>query len=717
MRGRNLYLMHRKVLVFLFLAFTSTLWAQREKTCFQSLSTWKPTIEVCSDVVMVYGANDRPTQTFLERLQTWRDRGYTTHFMTGIAWGPYQDYFAGHWDGVTHYDEEQMTATGDTLWHGPNSPYIVPTMNFLSYLKERHIKPVIDAGVDAIFFEEPEFWARGGYSEAFKREWEDYYGFAWRPQHGSTEDYYLSSKLKYYLYYRALDEAFSYAKQYGREKGREVRCYVPTHSLLNYANWGIISPEASLASMKNCDGYIAQVWTGTSRTPNHYNGVSKERVFEMAFLEYGCMESMTRPTGRKMIFLTDPIEDRAVDWEDYRRNYQATFVAQLYYPMVADYEVMPWPERIYERLYRTSADSQEQSRIPRFYSTQVQVMINALNEMPKTSQKVSGSQGISVLLANSLMFQQTVPSVAGYDEHNMDNFFGLAMPLLKQGIPVGITHLENVKYEGTWRDVSVLLMTYSNMKPLDPEAHRLIADWVEQGGALIYCGRDDDPFQRVPEWWNSDGNHYAAPSQHLFALMGMDGDAPEGHYRYGKGHIYVLRRNPKEFVLTKGADSLLLQTLQAAYGPYERKNVFRLDRGPYLIASVMDESTASSEPLVLRGNFIDLFDSKLPVVTEKVVQPGEQTFLYNLDYVKDNTKPMVLAAASRQYMEVITPNGFSFTAKSPIDTDNVMRIFMPREPKRVLVGAEYKSSWDETSRTLLLEFENHPDGVEVNMEW
>ena len=478
---------------------------------------------------MVYGANDRPTQTFLERLQTWRDRGYTTHFMTGIAWGPYQDYFAGRWDGVTHYDEGQTTATGDTLWHGPNSPYIVPTMNFLSYLKERHIKPVIDAGVDAIFLEEPEFWARGGYSEAFKREWEDYYGFAWRPQHGSTEDYYLSSKLKYYLYYRALDEAFSYAKQYGHEKGREVRCYVPTHSLLNYANWGIISPEASLASMKNCDGYIAQVWTGTSRTPNHYNGVAKERVFEMAFLEYGCMESMTRPTGRKMIFLTDPIEDRAVDWEDYRRNYHATFVAQLLYPMVADYEVMPWPERIYERLYRTSADSQVQSRIPRFYSTQVQVMINALNEMPKTSQQVSGSQGISVLLANSLMFQQTVPTVEGYDEQNMDNFFGLALPLLKQGIPVGITHLENVGYEETWRDVSVLLMTYSNMKPLDPRAHRHIADWVEQGGTLIYCGRDDDPFQRVPEWWNSDGNHYVAPSQHLFALMGMDMDATEGH--------------------------------------------------------------------------------------------------------------------------------------------------------------------------------------------
>ena len=709
--------MRKNILLFIFIVIMPSLWAQHEKTSFQSLSTWKPTIDVRGDVVMVYGADDRPKQTFRERVQIWRDHGYTTHFMTGIAWGGYQDYFAGRWDGMPHLDECQKTATGDTLLHGRNIPYIVPTMNFLNYFKERKIKYVIDAGIDAIYLEEPEFWARGGYSEAFKREWEDYYGFAWRPQDGSTEDYYLSSKLKYYLYYRALDEAFTYAKQYGREKGMEVCCYVPTHSLLNYANWGIISPEASLASMKNCDGYIAQVWTGTSRTPNYYNGVSKERVFEMAFLEYGCMESMTRPTGRKMVFLTDPIEDRSVDWEDYKRNYQATFAAQLLYPMVANYEVMPWPERIYERLYRTSANSEERSRIPRFYSTQMQVMVNTLNEIPKTGDHVTGSQGISVLLANSLMFQQTVPSVEGYDELSISNFFGLTLPLIKQGIPVSITHIENVGYEETWRDVRVLLMTYSNLKPLDPEAHRHVANWVKQGGALIYCGRDDDPFQRVPEWWNTNGYHFAAPSQHLFALMGMDMEAKEGHYSYGKGHIYVLRHNPKEFVITAGADSLLLQTLEAAYGPYERKNSFLLDRGPYLIASVVDESPVSSEPLVLKGNFIDLFDPKLPVLTEKVLRPSEQAFLYDLDKVRDKGKPRVLAAASRQYEEVITPNSFGFTAKSPIDTDNVMRILLPNKPKRVRVDAKSHSSWDEASHTLLLGFENNPDGVQVRIEW
>ena len=44
-------------------------------------------------------------------------------------------------------------------------------------IKQNHIKRVIDAGIDAIHLEEPEFWARAGYSEAFKKEWKDYYGF------------------------------------------------------------------------------------------------------------------------------------------------------------------------------------------------------------------------------------------------------------------------------------------------------------------------------------------------------------------------------------------------------------------------------------------------------------------------------------------------------------------------------------------------------------
>ena len=692
--------------------------AQEVKTTFQTASHWKPSIDVRSDAVMIYGTGSRPEMTFKDRVESWKKHGYTPHFMTGIAWGGYSDYFTGKWDGNPHMDEGQKDVKGDTILHNPGTPYIVPSMNYLKYFKETQIKPVIDAGIREIFLEEPEFWAYAGYSESFKREWQEYYGFPWRAQHLSAENTYLSNKLKYHLYYRALDQAFTYAKEYGREKEMDIRCYVPTHSLINYSMWHIVSPEASLASMKNCDGYIAQVWTGTSRVPNYFNGTRKERVFETAFLEYGSMESMTRPTGRKMFFLTDPIEDAPKDWVDYKQNYQATFTAQLLYPQIADYEVMPWPARIYEGLYNISANSKEKARIPRFYSTQMQIMVNTLNFMPLSKNKVSDSQGISVLMANSLMFQRSLEPVEGYEDPQLSNFFGLALPLLKRGVPVSITHLENTGYADTWKDVKVLLMTYSNMKPLNPKAHQDLADWVKQGGIIIYCGRDNDPYQQVLEWWNQNENAYTAPSQHLFQLMQMPEKAEEGVYAYGKGRVYVVRQDPKEFVMQEAGDQSLLSVIEKAYGKLEYKNHFYLERGPYVLAAVVDENAVSSEPLQLKGNYIDLFDPKLPCLKQKTVNPGEQAFLFNIHAVSQKNRPQVLASASRQSNEMIGKRTYSFLAKSPAETDNVMRILLPKKPQSIKVSAnQFKSEWDDQTHTLLLQFENNPEGVQVNIEW
>ncbi|MBR5612731.1 MAG: hypothetical protein IKW43_06275, partial [Bacteroidaceae bacterium] len=511
---------------------------------------------------------------------------------------------------------------------------------------------------------------------------------------------------------------FTYAKEYGREKGMDVRCYVPTHSLINYSMWHIVSPEASLASMKNCDGYIAQVWTGTSRVPNYFNGKRKERVFETAFLEYGSMESMTRPTGRKMFFLTDPIEDARKDWVDYKKNYQATFTAQLLYPQIADYEVMPWPDRIYEGLYQVSANSEEKARIPRFYSTQMQIMVNTLNSMPLSKNKVSGNQGISVLMANSLMFQRSLEPVEGYVDPQFSNFFGLALPLLKRGVPVSITHLENSGYADTWKDVKVLLMTYSNMKPLDPKTHQDLADWVKQGGIIVYSGRDNDPYQNVLEWWNQNGNTYTAPSQHLFQLMGMPEKAEEGVYSYGKGKVYVVRQDPKEFVMQADGDQAILKVIEQAYGKLDYKNHFYLERGPYVMVAVVDENAISNEPLTLKGNYIDLFDPNLPCLKEKVVNPDEQAFLFNIDAISKKKQPQILASASRQYDEKIGKRSYSFVAKSPAETNNVMRILLPKEPKDIQVSCkEFTQAWDKDTHTLLLMFENNPDGVQVAIKW
>ena len=699
------------------------------KTTFQSSREWRPTIDNRADAVMVYGVGGNPSDkhrkgfTFEERVKSWRDRGYITHFMTGIAWGEYQDYFTGKWDGKWHLDEGQVTVKGDTIWHGHMVPYIVPSENYLKYMKEMHVKRVIDAGINSIFMEEPEFWARAGYSEAFKREWKEYYGFDWRPQHESPENTYLANKLKYYLYYRALNEVFTYAKEYGKSKGMDVKCYVPTHSLVNYSQWQIVSPEASLASLPCVDGYIAQVWTGTSREPNYFNGKAAERVFETAYLEYGSMESMTAPTGRKMFFLTDPIEDWPRDWVDYKHNYEATFTAQLLYPNIANYEIMPWPERIYEGLYKISPDSDKKDLIPRHYSTQMQVMVNTLNFMPESSNKVTGTEGISILMSNSLMFQR-FPTHQGYDDPQLSNFYGQALPLLKRGVPVKTAHIENLGFKEALAGTKVLLMSYSNMKPLDPKAHEHLAAWVKKGGVLLYSGRDNDPFQTVQEWWNTGDNSFAAASDHLFGLMGIPAGAEEGEYKYGKGTVYIMRADPKEYVLSAGGDKKFLDTVCMLYsdrakaGKVEFKNSFYLERGPYDIVAVMNESV-SDAPYTVKGTLIDLFDPELPVLKSKETAPGYCGYFLDIDRIK-NKGPQVLAASNRTYGEQTGKNSYSYVAKSPVRTTGISRVLLPACPVSVLVdGKEVfdAAGWDSASMTYLLSYENNPDGVTVKFVW
>ena len=105
---------------------------------------------------------------------------------------------------------------------------------------------------------------------------------------------------------------------------------------------------------------------------------------------------------------------------------------------------------------------------------------------------------------------------------------------------------------------------------------------------------------------------------------------------------------------------------------------------------------------------------------EKTVNPGEQAFLFDIARVKDKKQPQVLAAASRQYDEQRTANSYSFVAKSPAQTSNVMRILLPKKPKSVKLNGTATDAWqwnENDQNTMLLKFENDPDGVKVDIKW
>ena len=198
-------------------------------------------------------------------------------------------------------------------------------------------------------------------------------------------------------------------------------------------------------------------------------------------------------------------------------------------------------------------------------------------------------------------------------------------------------------------------------------------------------------------------------------------------HSYGKGKIYLVKQDPKELVMEAGTDSSFMKTVQGAYekeahaGKLETKNYFYLERGPYDIVSVMDEGV-STEPLHIKGTLIDMFDPLLPVLQEKIIHPGQQSLLYDINRVKEKNIPRVLCAASRVYDEKRLGQTYSFITKSPSGTQNVMRILLPSKPLNVTVKdaggkpVESKNDWDELSKTCLLQFVNSADGINVEIK-
>lgn len=326
-----------------------------ERTAFQEASPYLPQTDSRADVAIVYGLDP----TFEERFTRWKEAGYRLHVMTGVAWGSYQDYVRGEWDGVPHYDDAQAAVGGFKLEHGISQGhdcfYMMPSMTYARYLGEQ-LRRVVDAGAAAIHLEEPEFWVRAGYSAGFQREWREFYGEPWQDPASSPDARYRAEKLKQYLYTRALDYLFNDLKTYAAEKGlADFKCYVPTHSLINYAHWRIVSPESQLLTIPACDGLIAQVWTGTSRTATVYRGARKQRTFEAGYCEYAACTALVRGTDKRLWQLADPIEDNpSYCWDDYRVNWECTVVGSLLVEDSERFEIMPWPRRIFMGSYPTA---------------------------------------------------------------------------------------------------------------------------------------------------------------------------------------------------------------------------------------------------------------------------------------------------------------------------------------------------------------------------
>jgi hypothetical protein len=693
-----------------------------ERTCFQTSQSWSEAGNLRSDVAIAYGIGPN----LPDRMDTWRQHGYRVHVMTGVSWGQYQDYLYGKFDGINHEDEAQTDRNGNKISHGGDVYYMCPGTNYGKFLSVG-IQRALDAGAEAIHLEEPEFWVRAGYSEGFKREWQVYYGEAWQEPHSSVDAQWRASKLKYFLYRRALQQIFDHVQAYNRRTAKNVRCYVPTHSLLNYAQWGIVSPESSLAGLKGCDGYIAQVWTGTSRTPNMYRGQLRERTFETAFLEYGAMQNLVRATGRTVWYLNDPVEDNGNhDWNDYRQNWESTLVASLFQPEVWQFEVAPWPERVFHGRYPRRARPEARESIPSAYATELQTVMNALNDMKQPNIAWDcGTTGIGLLVSDSLMFERGEPVPT--DAH-LENVYGLALPLLKRGMPVAPIQLENVTIPHYLDGFRVLLLSYRGMKPLTPEVHEHLAQWVRKGGSLVVCDDDGDPYNKVREWWNSGSFHYATPREHLFEKLGLRlGMNTPAHsadgvltQKVGKGSMLWLKADPARLSADGKGDVTVIavarQAAEKAGLKWRETSYLWLRRGPYVIAAGLDE-TISESPKQLRGKFVNLFDPEFKLRDQITLTPGSRFFLLDLDSPAVASPGTILASACKALPQKTGKGAIAAMVEGVAKTPGVVLVRATTRPKAITLEGKPIETYDVVpeGNLLRIRFENEsfPRKLEV----
>lgn len=719
-----------------------------ERTGFQSSSHLLDNIDNRCDFVMVYGLGD----TTEERIKQHKDAGYVIHFMTGIAWGHYRDYLYGEYDGINHWDEAQQDRFGNLIVHGKDVPYMVPTIAFADYLSDK-LRKVVDAGVEAIHVEEPEFWDRGGYSPAFKREYELYYREAWKAPHESVDAKYKCGKLKAYLYTRTIDRLSSSLKEYAKTKyNRDLRFYVPTHSLVNYTQWKIVSPEGKLADIPGVDGCIAQVWTGTAREKNWFNGVLKERTFETAYLEYGVMQELVKGTGRHMWFLHDPIEDNPIfDWTDYRKNYFCTVAASLLHPKVNTYEICPWPNRVFNDAYPKGSDAAE--HIPEEYETILNNTFNTLGTLEGASEP---SFRVGILVGDCELYQREYPDsyfsqevkevvgtvlndddellerfrnelFNGEDENNelmlkfmssnaFPAFFSIALPLLKYGIPVRPVLLDNMRrYVGYLDDYDMLLMSYEYMKPDYPDINNAVAQWVRDGGQLIYIGDGSDPFNNINSWWTGK---YKNPAEHLFKMLDIQSDAQKAVFNCGNGSVGIWKINPSVFSYSKeNADELRDFFLTCAetkgFNP-EFSNHLIIERGNYTIAAVMDESI-NDEPLVITGKFADMFSSEFDIITEKILYPNDKAMLFDLDKITADME--IIGTSVRINTAEIQDNKAILAVSGAKMRKANIRIKLPFIPSKATIDGENADiTFDKFSGTVLISFPNITGNRELIIE-
>lgn len=453
--------------------------AERLCLAMQTYADYTPYYDTNSDVLWLYMSNI--LDDYISKYDNWKRKGGFKHIwgMASVShdWNyTGAPFVLGKWDGVKHFDYLQRNQEGKPvlmLTPGSTDPndvwayYIVPYGKWRQYLKDM-VRKMLEAGVEAVILEEPEYWKAAGYSELFKQIYEKFYNEPWEDPKSSSEARFKVEYLKAKLYADTYEEVFSYVKQIKPS----VKTYVTPHSFINYTAWGCSLPYWDLFTSPHIDGVIWLMWTGTYRTPIKWRGKLRELFFENAYAECSYAATMREICPNKDIwFFHDTREDvPGYSWEDYERWWEEGVIAELMFPNINKWLHMVWPERNLGKL--------PGYLMPYSYRSQWLIMSQVLKEISTYTK--SWRPQIGILVTDEMMYELDTRS-------SVDYFYGIFLPLLYEGYEIASVPLEAFAEGYGIPDSLKVLLLPKNFK-IVAKAERALIEWIKQGGVLITFG-------------------------------------------------------------------------------------------------------------------------------------------------------------------------------------------------------------------------------------
>ncbi|MBB6674574.1 sugar-binding protein [Cohnella nanjingensis] len=722
------------------------------RTTFQTELGYSEKYDVKSDAVMVYATK---SEGLTALIHSWKNKGYRVDAMISISHDWEGIYELGTESGIPHPEVVQMRKDGTKFRHvDPKTGYVTPTQGWNDYLLGI-AKQVADAGAHDIVFEEPEYYTDAGYEGAFKSEWQAYYGTEWEDPASSDQARFKSEKLKAYLYTRSINYISTKLKEY--KPGLEV--WVASHSTINYNNYSVVAANIDYYDLPNIDGFIGQAWSDTARYPIPFEGQQEEHLFESAFLEYSSLSELQKTgDGKSLYALADPKSDNPnldSDWEKVEADYKQTIIAQFLQPKLNKFQIMPWPSRAFVPA-------------PMTYKT-IQMNVfeasKALSEQPFRME--AGTQGVTFLISDTMTYQRGSQSTAAAAA-----MYGPTMPLVVKGIPVNVMPVERSVTSEALAHTKVLVMSYDSWNPLKPEYNDAIADWVKNGGILLYLG-GENKFQHIDEWWNDvgspqqdllnklgvsaangsavpvsgretalqptesansigSGESITVPKPYTLTSYTLSGSAVPLYQtgnqtvafrqQTGQGQLIYFGADPSFFSSSKVAAQAMRDLTKYALGwagvSYTESNTMKAVRGPFVAVHTEEQSA------VIPGRYIDLWDSRLTVVDNKAMLAHSSAMLYDISLIDTSVVPKVYFANGEISDRQETATETKVTVAGPKDTQAALRIGAASAyPQQVTatdsqgqpVSAHWE--WENASRSLLVKFGHQPQGVTVNVDW